>query len=94
MEALILLIIHLVEYVLRINKKNVTLTVFDMVTAINESKTLIKHFSCDFDGRKCCSKQRLINDKYQCECKKPIKQRTCKEYLQSEMFFYMLYILL
>ena len=49
-----------------------------MITKINKSKTLIKHFSCDLDGRKCCSKQKWINDEYQCECKKQTKQRTCK----------------
>ena len=49
-----------------------------MITKIDKSKTLIKHFSCDLDGRKCCSKQKWINDEYQCECKKPTKQRTCK----------------
>ena len=43
---------------LALNKtKDVNFNVFDMITEINESKTLMKHISCNFrcksDGRKC-----------------------------------------
>ena len=43
-------------------KKDRNLNVFNMITGINESKTLIKHISCNcrckFNGRKCSSKQK------------------------------------
>ena len=48
-----------------------------MITGVKESKTLIKHISCNcrckFNGRMCNSKQKWNNDKCWCECKKPIK---------------------
>ena len=50
------------------------ISVFNMITGINESKILTKHISCEckctFDGRNCNSDQCQNNDKYQCECKK------------------------
>ena len=50
------------------------LGVFNMITVINEAKTLTKHISCEckckFDGRKCNSDQWWNNDKCQCDCKK------------------------
>ena len=51
------------------------LSVFKMITGINESKTITKHMSCQckckFDGRKCKSSQWSNNNyKCQCECKK------------------------
>ena len=56
-----------------------------MITGINESKTLIKHISCEckckFDGIKCNSNQWWNNDKCQCECK---KHHICKERLYLE----------
>ena len=48
-------------------------SVFNMITGINESKTLTKHIckcKCKFDGRKCNSNQKWNNDKCRCECKK------------------------
>ena len=40
--------------------ENVNINVFNMITRVIESKTLIKHISCDckheFDDRKCISK--------------------------------------
>ena len=43
------------------NKTDLNLSVFNMITVINESKTLTKHVSCEckcrFDGRKCNSDQ-------------------------------------
>ena len=47
---------------------------FNMITGINESKTLTKHISCKckckFDGRKCNSDQWWNNDECRCEYKK------------------------
>ena len=49
--------------------EDLNLSVFNMITGINESKTLTKHISCEckcrFDGRKCNSDQWWNNDKYQ-----------------------------
>ena len=47
---------------------------FNIITGINESKTLTKHISCKckckFDGRSCNSDEWWNNDRCQCECKK------------------------
>ena len=47
--------------------KKLDLSVFNMITGINESKTLANHVSCEckcrFDGRKCNSDQWGNNDK-------------------------------
>ena len=72
-----------------------------MTTGINESKTLIKHKSCEckskFDGKNCNSNQWWNNDKRWCECKKcyvcekdyVLNLATCKcengKYLRSIM---------
>ena len=54
--------------------EDLNLSMFNMITGINESKTLTKHISCEckckFDGRNCNSDQRWNNDKCRCECKK------------------------
>ena len=54
--------------------KDLNLSVFNMITGINTSKTLTKHISCEckcrFDGKKCNSNQCWNNDKCPCECKK------------------------
>ena len=46
------------------------MTLNDMITGINESKTLTKYISCkckcNFDGRKCNSDQSWNNNKCQC----------------------------
>ena len=59
------------------------LSVFNMITGINESKTLTKHVSCEFkckfDGRKCSSNPKWNNDKCCCECKNPKKHLVCKK---------------
>ena len=56
------------------------LSVFSMITKINESKTLTKHIPCEyecrFDERKCASDQWWSNDKCQRECK---KRHLCKK---------------
>ena len=50
------------------------LSVFNMITGINESETLTKDISCKckckFDRRKCNSHQCWNNNKCRCECKK------------------------
>ena len=54
--------------------EDLDLSMFKMITGINESKTLTKHISCKckckFDGRKYNSDQSCNNDKCRCECKK------------------------
>ena len=59
--------------------EDLNLNVFNMITGINESKTLTKHISCEckckFDGRKCNSNQWWNNNKCQCECKKHICEK-------------------
>ena len=43
--------------------EDVNLKVFNVINWINESNTLVKHISCEFDGRKCNSRQKWNNDK-------------------------------
>ena len=54
--------------------EDLNLSVLEMITGINEPKTLTKDISCEckckFDRRKCNSSQWWNNDKCQCECKK------------------------
>ena len=61
------------EYALS-GTKDVTVKVFNMITEIDEVKTLVKHISydckCKFDSRTCTSNQKLKNGKSQCEWKK------------------------
>ena len=49
--------------------EDLNLSLFNMITGINESKTLTKHISCEykckFDGTKCNSNQWWNNDKCQ-----------------------------
>ena len=63
--------------------EDMKIIVFNMIKEINESEALAKHIPyesrCEFDGRKCSSKQKLNNDKCQWECKKTIKYRECEE---------------
>ena len=55
-------------------KEDLNRNVFNMITGINEKKTLMKHISCEckckFDGRKRNSDQWWNNNKCRCECKK------------------------
>ena len=66
LEVTILFAIRLIEYVFLI-KKTVSLKVFNTIKDKNESKTLSRHISCgctcDFDGRKCYSRQKWNSDK-------------------------------
>ena len=54
--------------------EDLNLNVCNMITGINESRTLTKHISCEckckFDGRKCNSDQWWNNGKCRCEYKK------------------------
>ena len=54
--------------------KDLNLSVFNLITGINELKTLAKHIlwkcNCKLDGTKCNSNKWWDNDKCQCECKK------------------------
>ena len=52
--------------------EDLNLSVFNMITGINEWKTLTKHISCKckLDGTKCNSNQWWNNHKCRCECKK------------------------
>ena len=56
------------------NKTGLNLSVFNMITGINESKILTKDITCKckckFDGRKCNSNQKW--NKCECECIKCI----------------------
>ena len=56
------------------NKTDLNLRVLNMITGINDLKTLTKHISCEckcrFDGRQCNSDHWWNKDKYRCECKK------------------------
>ena len=58
--------------------EDLNLSVFNMITQINELKTLRKHISCKckckFDGRKC--NQKRNNNKCRRECK---KHHTCEK---------------
>ena len=51
-------------------------SMFNMITGINESKTVTKHISCEckckFNGRKWNSDQWWNKNKYWCQCKKHI----------------------
>ena len=53
--------------------KETYVKVFNMITRINETKTLVKHISCDC---KCklnsttCNWNQKRNDKFKCKCKK------------------------
>ena len=54
--------------------EDLNLSVFNMITGMNESKTLTKHISCEckckFDGKKCNSNQWRNNYKCRYECLK------------------------
>ena len=63
-----LIIRSVFRYVFQINRR-FNLNMFNMITGINNSKTLTNHISCEckfkFDGRKCNSNQWWDNDKCQ-----------------------------
>lgn len=57
--------------------------IFNTITELNVTKSLIKHFLCDYDcrldGKKFNSKRKLSKDKFRYECKKRFKQHVCKK---------------
>ena len=58
---------------IRNNTENENLSMFNMITGINNNSTILtKHISCKckykFDGRKCISYQKRNNVKFQREC--------------------------
>ena len=57
-----------------IKTEDLNLSVLNMITGINKSKTVTKYTSCKckckFDGRKCNSNQKWNSDKCRYECKK------------------------
>ena len=61
--------------------KGVNLSVFNMITRINETKKLTKDISCEckckFNDRKCNPNQEWNNNNCRCECKSPRKNRLC-----------------
>ena len=63
--------------------EDLNLSVFDIITGINESKIITKHISrqckCKFDGRKCNSNQKWNNYKSRCDCKNPKEHHLCKK---------------
>ena len=76
--------IDLYNRVCVLNKtENLNLQVFNMITRINESKTLIKHTwwkcQCNFHGRNCSLNQKWNNDKYWYKCKNPREHRVCQK---------------
>ena len=48
--------------------KGVNTKLFNMITRINEVKTLVKHIKCKFNSTKYNSNQKWNNDKCQGEC--------------------------
>ena len=56
---------------------------FNAITELNVTKSLIKHFSYDYDcrldGKKCDSKRKWSKDKFRYECKKPFKEHVFKK---------------
>ena len=65
---------------IRNKTEDLNLSVFNIITGINELKTLTKHISCEckckLDGTKCNSNQWWNKDKCRCECK---KQHICEK---------------
>ena len=62
--------------------EDLNLSVFNMITGINELKILTRHISCEckckFEGTKCNSNQKRNNDRCRCECKNP-KEHNARE---------------
>ena len=70
--------------------EDLNLSVFNMITGINESKPFTKHISCEckckFDETKCSSNPWWNNNKCQCECKNII-------YVKKIIFGILLHVL-
>ena len=50
--------------------EDLNLSVFNMITGINASKTLTEYISCKCKCKKCNSDQNWNNNKCRCECRK------------------------
>ena len=65
-----LLMNYLQNYVLRVKQKIEIIKSFKMITKTNETKTLIKHISCNYnskvDSGKCNSNPKWNNGACQC----------------------------
>ena len=66
----------------------VNVKLYNMMTRIDKSKSLVKHIlsdcKCRFDSEKSNSNQKWNKDKCWCECKKSIKIYVCKKmYMES-----------
>ena len=66
--------------------EGLNLSVFNIMAALYMLKIVTKHISCKcqckFDGRKCNSNQKWINNKCWCECKNPKEYNTFeKDYI-------------
>ena len=63
--------------------EDLNLSVFNMITGINESKTLTKHISCEckckFGSRRCNSNQTWNNSKCRCACINSKKHLVCEK---------------
>ena len=63
---------------------NLNLSIFNMITGINEYKTLTKHTSCECkcksDSRKCNSNQKWNNNKCWCGSTN-LKEYVCEKYM-------------
>ena len=63
---------------------DLNLSVFNMFTGINWSKTLTKYISCKcqykFDGTKSNSKEMWIKGKFPYECKNPKEHHLCEKF--------------
>ena len=80
---------YLTNYVLKTKTGDYNLSVFNIITIINETKILTKHILCGckykFDGRKRNSNPTWNNNKRQCECNN-LKEHHVKQkrlYLES-----------
>ena len=80
LEVVILLITYLIICIPN-KTEDLNLSVFNMITGINESKTLTKDIlcKCKFNWTQCKSNQWWNNDKCGRECKKHICQKECLE---------------
>ena len=59
--------------------EDMSVKVLNTIKGINESKHISRECKCEVDGKKCNSKQKCSNDKFQCECKRPIKHSLREE---------------
>ena len=64
-------------------REDLNLSVFNMITGVNESKMLTKHISCEckckFDGRKYNSNQEWNNGKCRCQDQNQKEDNTCEK---------------